>query len=287
MPKSAGLAEVQNHQVRRANIHASLVEPSGVVLNGFDRTLAAVRSQLRQIAAGSGSLADGESRGHGAHTARPDVMACLATLDQLRAAMRGEARKCRQLEREVSDIRTTLELTRVELAGTRAQESHARHLASHDRLTGLPNGSLFREKLGQALDQGRRNDASVAVLYLDLDDFKRINDTHGHDTGDSLLKIVAARLLRAVRAGDTVSRLGGDEFACMRTGFTDTAQLDRLARKLSDVVGAPVTLGNLILNVRTSIGIATCPDDGVDAETLLTKADTAMYRVKRSRSGQH
>ena len=123
------------------------------------------------------------------------------------------------------------------------------------------------------------------MLYLDLDDFKKVNDTHGHAVGDELLRVVAARLSRSVRADDVVSRLGGDEFACLLGDLPAREQLSHLACKVLDAVAAPCQIGPLRLHIRPSIGIAVCPSDGETADLLLEHADAAMYNAKRHRSG--
>jgi diguanylate cyclase (GGDEF)-like protein len=125
----------------------------------------------------------------------------------------------------------------------------------------------------------------LAVLYLDLDGFKPINDRHGHETGDGLLRVVAARLARAVRSDDMVCRVGGDEFVCLLGDVLNRQQLSHLACKLFDAVSAPLRIGTLDLLVRPSIGIAVCPQDGDTTDALLRRADTAMYRAKRQQLG--
>jgi diguanylate cyclase (GGDEF)-like protein len=210
---------------------------------------------------------------------------CMVALDQLRTALAHELGRCQQLELAVFDAQTALAQLRVDLAGTRAGERRARHLAMHDGLTSLPNRSFFRQQLGLALAHLEPRRPAFAVLYLDLDGFKPINDTHGHTIGDELLRIVAARLSQAVRAEDMVSRVGGDEFACLMADLRDREQLSRLAVKLVDAVSAPLMIGRLKLSVRPSIGIAVCPNDGTTADALLEKADAAMYRAKRHRTG--
>ncbi len=216
---------------------------------------------------------------------RADAVEFVAALDQGHAALVRELQRTRRLEAEVVAARAALAEALVDLAGTRAGERHARHLALHDGLTALPNRRYFREQLTSALEQRGQDGGPVAVLYLDLDGFKPINDAHGHDIGDKLLQIVAARLSRAVRAGDMVSRLGGDEFACLIEGIADRGQLVHLADKLFDAVSAPLGIGALELVVRPSIGIAVSPSDGVTAERLIESADTAMYCAKRAGAG--
>jgi diguanylate cyclase (GGDEF)-like protein len=123
------------------------------------------------------------------------------------------------------------------------------------------------------------------VLYLDLDGFKQVNDRQGHNAGDLVLRIVAARLRGAVRAGDLVARLGGDEFACMLPSAMSRDQLGHMARKLLDAIGEPVQVASARFAVRPSIGVAVYPGDGASADDLLAHADAAMYRAKRMRNG--
>jgi diguanylate cyclase (GGDEF)-like protein len=216
---------------------------------------------------------------------RSGVLECVAALDQLQATLAHELGRRRKLEVEIFAARKALAQAEVDLAGTRAGERRARHQSLHDGLTGLPNRSYFRERLDEALSSVEHPPTALAVLYLDLDGFKLINDAHGHDVGDELLRIIAARLTRALRAGDMVSRLGGDEFACLVTDPLSREQLGHLARALFETVSAPVTIDTLRLEVSPSIGIANWPAEGATAEALLKSADTAMYRAKRFQSG--
>ncbi|MDH5255075.1 MAG: GGDEF domain-containing protein [Gammaproteobacteria bacterium] len=208
----------------------------------------------------------------------------VADVETLKATLAAETRRREQLELEVSIARAALGRARAGLAGARAGEQQARHLALHDGLTLLPNRRYFQQRLGQALSEAAPRHPALALLYIDLDDFKPINDRYGHDTGDELLRIVAERLARAVRAEDMMSRLGGDEFGCLPAAFRDLEQLEQLAAKLYDTVSAPMKIGTLILTIRPSIGIATCPADGRTADALLKSADAAMYRAKRQRT---
>lgn len=213
------------------------------------------------------------------------VEECLATVEQLHTELAHELSRRRQLEREVGSMRAALADARTELVGTQAGEHEARQLALHDGLTGLPNRSYFLQQLDWALANVEKRRPAVAILYLDLDDFKPINDEHGHQTGDEVLKIIASRLSRAVRADDMMSRLGGDEFACLPAAFLNWEQLGHLARKLIEVVAAPLAIGSLTLTVHPSVGIATYPTDGTTAGDLLRSADEAMYRAKRAHAG--
>jgi len=178
-----------------------------------------------------------------------------------------------------------LAAARIELVEARLGERRARHLAQHDSLTALPNRSHFSERLDQALRGDDEQAPALAVLFLDLDGFKPINDRHGHDAGDTLLRIVAERLSRSVRSQDMVCRLGGDEFACMLNAPRDREHLSQLATKLFAAVSAPLTVGGVQISVKPSIGIAVCPSDGDTSATLLKRADSAMYRAKRRQLG--
>lgn len=200
------------------------------------------------------------------------------TLEQALSASR---RQCQALATEVTEVRVELARLRAELAGTQAGERSAIHLAMHDSLTGLPNRRLFLEKLKQVLEQHTQTHSRPCVMYLDINDFKHINDTYGHRVGDCVLKTVGARLAKSVRAGDMVARLGGDEFACLLTDHLTRAQLLALGQKLCKAIAAPMKLGNLTLLTQASMGLSCCPDDGETAEALLDRADAAMYHAKQ------
>ncbi len=210
---------------------------------------------------------------------------CVQALKQLHGELSGQRGYLRRIESQLSESCAALAAVRAELAEARISERRAQHVAQHDGLTALPNSAHFRRRLDDALGAGQLGGPALAVLFLDLDDFKPINDCHGHDTGDELLRIVARRLSGAVRADDIVCRLGGDEFACLLSQPMEHAQLSRLARQLFDAVSAPLQVGTLELSVRPSIGIAVCPNDGDTTAALLQRADAAMYRAKRGRLG--
>src|SRR3954447_19088175 len=167
----------------------------------------------------------------------------------------------------------------------REAEAHIRHMAHHDALTGLANRALFRERLGRALAAARRRGGPVAVLCLDLDRFKPVNDTLGHPVGDALLRAVAARLLACVREGDTAARLGGDEFAALEAGAGQPEAAEALARRLVEALSAPYeVLGHQVV-VGASVGVALAPGDGGDPDELLKRADMALYRAKADGRG--
>lgn len=154
------------------------------------------------------------------------------------------------------------------------------HLAHHDALTNLPNRILFKDRLNLELAHAHRNKEKLAVLFLDLDRFKLVNDTLGHAMGDELLKGVAKRLTNCLRESDTVSRLGGDEFTILLPGLTHEEYAAKIAQKIIEALQKPWMLGGHEFHITTSMGIAIYPSDGEDADTLLKHADTAMYRAK-------
>jgi diguanylate cyclase (GGDEF)-like protein len=252
-------------------------------MGDWEVLLQGVQSRLRAIGSAG---ANGGSHGV-ASSDRPkaDVLECADDLNALQATLTEELGRCTRIERELVDAQAALARSRVELVATRHGERRARHLALHDSLTGLPNRRCFGERLDRALAEVEPAHPGLTVLYIDLDDLKAINDRHGHDTGDELLRIVAARLRAALRAQDAVCRLGGDEFACLLTDLLNREQLTHLACKLFDTVSAPMQIGENGLIVRPSIGIVTCPADGNTGAALLKHADTAMYCAKREQTG--
>jgi diguanylate cyclase (GGDEF)-like protein/PAS domain S-box-containing protein len=159
------------------------------------------------------------------------------------------------------------------------------HQALHDALTGLANRTLFRSLVDHAVKPRRRTDARAAVLVMDLDGFKEINDSLGHAAGDDLLVELGRRLKAALRASDTVARLGGDEFGVLLPNARIPADVLRAVTRMQAAVGSPITIQGLSLSLEASIGIALYPDDGKDVETLLQCADGAMYHAKREKSG--
>lgn len=163
----------------------------------------------------------------------------------------------------------------------RSQERLA-HLAHHDALTDLPNRLLLEDRLTHALEHARRGGHRLAVLFLDLDGFKAVNDSLGHHRGDLLLQQVADRLTCCVREADTVARLGGDEFIVILESLKDRREVTRVAGEILQLVSGPLELDGHPVSVTTSIGISLYPDDGGDVTGLVRCADTAMYRAKAS-----
>jgi diguanylate cyclase (GGDEF)-like protein len=161
----------------------------------------------------------------------------------------------------------------------RQAEDQVSHMAHHDALTDLTNRALFYEKMDELLSRAPAN-GKFAVLSLDLDRFKAVNDTLGHPIGDKLLQAVAERLLRCVRDSDVVARLGGDEFAVLQTPLFQPADAISLAKRLIDAVSSRYSIDGHQIAVGTSVGIAMAPEDGANSDQLMQKADLALYTAK-------
>jgi len=168
----------------------------------------------------------------------------------------------------------------------RRAEERAWHRALHDPLTGLANRTLFRDRLDHAIAAVKRHYRPVALLLLDLDDFKEINDTLGHPVGDRVLGRVAVRAARAVRGSDTVARLGGDEFGVILEQAERPDAARRTAAKLVAAIGEPIDLGDRILRTTASAGIALCPAHALDGDRLIAAADAALYEAKSKDGAQ-
>ncbi len=174
----------------------------------------------------------------------------------------------------------------VQLAEVTEREEVSRHASFHDPLTGLPNRTLANDRLAHGLAQAIRHGWQLAIMFIDLDAFKKINDTYGHDVGDYVLKIVATRLGDSTRNDDTLSRHGGDEFLYVLTQYESEQNLTAIAEKLVTLIQTPfeICTGGVTINavVSASIGIAIFPRHGDTTDRLIKSADSAMYRAKRS-----
>lgn len=171
----------------------------------------------------------------------------------------------------------------IDITERKQAESRVNFLAYHDKLTGLPNRTLFFDRLSQAMSQARRRKNHVALLFLDLDGFKPVNDTYGHEAGDAVLRMVAQRLLACVRAVDSVARLGGDEFAIVAGEIEHPAEIEKVAEKILQAFAQTMTLPDgQECRVGASIGISIFPDNGNEMDSLLAAADAAMYDSKRN-----
>lgn len=170
----------------------------------------------------------------------------------------------------------------VDISALKESETKLTYQASHDELTGLPNRTLLHDRMRQAMAHADREGNMVAILFIDLDRFKVVNDSLGHDIGDTVLQTAAGRLTGCVREVDTVARLGGDEFVLMLAGISRTDNVANVANKALESLARTYTIGENELILTASIGISVYPKDGVDIQTLLKNADTAMYRAKDS-----
>ena len=206
------------------------------------------------------------------------VQQCAEDLATVNDALAEEIDERNRLEHELSK-------TEVALSKSKVQERKSRHLALHDPVTGLSNMTLFNDRLRNGLAQAQRHEWRLAVMFIDLDEFKGINDTHGHDVGDRVLQMVGQRLQTFVRGGDTVSRRGGDEFLFLMLEAKDERNAANLAAKIIDNVAQPCEIEGVKVNVRPSIGIALYPEDGRTVQELLRNADMAMYAAKQQKTG--
>ena len=206
------------------------------------------------------------------------VQECVEDLEAVNDTLKEEIRDRNGLELDLLKSNAALSASRV-------REKASRHSALHDAVTGLPNLALFNDRLSHALEQARRHAWRLAVMFIDLDKFKSINDTHGHDAGDQVLQLVAQRLQAVVRSGDTVSRRSGDEFLFLMLEAKDKANAEALALKIIEHIAQPCEISGVTVIVRPSIGVAVYPEDGQSAPELLKNADTAMYAAKGKKSG--
>ena len=167
-----------------------------------------------------------------------------------------------------------------DITAQKVAEEELRYLASYDSLTGLPNRTLLMDRIQHGIDQAKRAKKSLALCFIDLDKFKQVNDSLGHDVGDQLLQEVAKRLRNTLRETDTIARLGGDEFVVLLESYKNDDNISHVARKMLQSIGEPMQLGSHTVSVSPSIGIAVYPDDALDANSLLKHADVAMYHAK-------
>ena len=183
---------------------------------------------------------------------------------------------------------TGFAITFTDISAQKLATRQIEHIAHHDELTGLPNRTLMHDRMRTALRRVHRTGNRMGVLVLDLDHFKRINDSLGHFAGDELLKTVAIRLVSAVRDSDTVCRMGGDEFVVILPDIGGRDDIETVCEKILHLISQPIDVGFNVLNVTPSIGLSMAPDDGDSAEDLLKHADIAMYRAKQTgRNGYH
>lgn len=256
----------QSEQIRDA------VEECAVELSTVNSTLnKALRDQPRPLAL--------EAALDQSETVESWMQACASDLSTVNAALKAEIKERHLLEHQ--------------LLAALHQEKAARHAAFHDPLTSLPNRVLFNDRLERALIRAQRSGGSLAVMFLDLDGFKVINNTHGRASGDAVLKTLAHRLTALTRNEDTVSRHGDDEFFYLLLELKDEADATLIADKILKSMAQPCFVrtpdrdsdSDIGVNIRLSIGIAILPWDGNTADTLIDSADRAMFRAKQNRSG--
>jgi diguanylate cyclase (GGDEF)-like protein/PAS domain S-box-containing protein len=245
--------------------------------HGLDHLVGAAIETLIETPATSGGLAAGHST---------------QTRIRLGREATGRRRNGTTFPLELSITESTVEGRPVstvvarDVTERKAFERRLAHQGTHDSLTGLPNRTLFMDRVGHALATTRRTRRPMAVLFCDIDRFKVVNDSLGHNSGDALLYTVAARFREAVRTSDTVARFGGDEFVVLAEELADDEHAVVVAQKLADALRAPITLGSKEIVVTASIGIA-LPDDSSTPETLVRDADVAMYRAKSRGRARH
>lgn len=212
------------------------------------------------------------------------VQGCADDLQQVTDNLAHGLDEVRAVEQALNRSRVALAESEAALAASRDAERTASQLALHDQKTGLPNRTLFDDRLAQAIAGAERHGWMLAVMFLDLDNFKLVNDTHGHAAGDSVLTVVAQRLMRNARDEDTVCRNGGDEFLYLLIDPTGRDAVARIAGLVREAIESPIALGALQFAIRPSIGIALYPDHGTSGQALIAHADAAMYRAKQLRS---
>ncbi len=188
----------------------------------------------------------------------------------------------RVVERDSAGRALRMVGTDADITRQKAAEQQLRQRAEFDALTGLPNRGLFNDRLASAIERARRSGKTLALLFLDIDHFKGVNDSRGHGAGDELLRIVAERLLATVRGADTVARLAGDEFTVILEGLAEPADAEAVAMKLVEALRPPMRIGEAMVSVSTSVGLAVLEAGDLDAASLLQRADEALYEAKRA-----
>lgn len=244
------------------------VEEAGVELSNVNATL---KDERDDLAAVEHALTQSEA-------VEVKVQDAAAELVAVNDALAQEVDERHRLEQQLS-------LSNAALTQSRASLRKVSDSALHDGLTGLANLTLFNDRLGIALAQAERHRWRFAVMFIDLDGFKSVNDTHGHDVGDQVLKATANRLGSMVRRGDTVSRRSGDEFLFLMLEAKDEANAMTLAARIATDLGQPCDIDGQDVRVSASVGIAVYPEDGSSAAELLRSADAAMYAAKRDATG--
>lgn len=237
--------------------------------------LSIVNDALKQELEGTTTQPDIENALVQSEAVEDKVQLAAEKLSAVNQALHGEVQERHLLENQLAEITQ--------------REKSAHQSSIHDALTGLPNRKLLADRLAHGLEQAKRHNRTLAVMFMDLNGFKTINDTHGHDVGDHVLQTVAARLIENTRADDTVSRHGGDEFVYLMMETQSEEDIRAIAEKIGAAIRVPFEFyapGRLIgLTVNASIGVAVFPQDGATADELVNNADKAMYCAKRGATG--
>lgn len=233
--------------------------------------LSSVNMVLKQELADRGSLPEVEDAIQKSETVEIKVQDAAEELSIVNQALENEVKERQLLEHQ--------------LAAAERQEEAARHASFHDPLTGLPNRVLFNDRLEHGLAQAKRHNWTLAVMFLDLNGFKGINDTYGHDIGDRVLQTISQRLKENTRDDDTVSRHGGDEFLYLLMEVRDERDIALIAQNILNAIQVPCDVGVHDLTISASIGISIFPKDGTTADRLVKRADKAMYHAKQTKSG--
>jgi diguanylate cyclase (GGDEF)-like protein len=238
----------------------------------------------RKIAEGATTLSAHKALKTG-EAVESTVQACADDLHEVTEILSDGIQDLRRTEVALAHAQTALADVEAALEVSQDKEREATRRSLHDATTGLPNRVLFDDRLSQAIALAERHSWTLAVMFLDLDRFKWVNDTHGHAVGDLVLKEVAQRLLGHVRQEDTVCRNGGDEFLYLLMNPGDRANVERMAGLMLSCIAQPIVVGDIELIIKPSIGIALFPEDGTSEAQLINNADAAMYRAKSGVSG--
>ena len=271
-PAALELALEQSHEVK-AKVEACAED------------LASANDSVKQkIAAGATTLPAKKAL-EDSEIVKAKVQECADDLHGVTDTLAQGVEDLKQVEIALTRSRAALAETEIALATARAEEKEATQRAWHDAATGLPNRGLFDERLAHGISLAKRHDWTLAVMFLDLDRFKSINDDHGHAAGDLVLKEFASRLAQCARDEDTICRNGGDEFLYLLMNPKGRVNIERMATAMLENIARPIDIGDRELVIRSSIGIALYPGDAATGDQLIAIADSAMYRAKRRGCG--
>lgn len=244
----------------------------------------AIDQAKKRMAAGATTLPARQTLDHN-EAVESKVQECAHDLGGVTKTLAQGIEELKLVEGALAMSKTALAAINTSLASALAGEQSANRRAMHDQATGLPNRALFDDRLGHAIALADRHDWTVAVMFLDLDHFKDVNDVHGHAAGDIVLKEVARRLAQGSRHEDTVCRNGGDEFLVLLMNPQGRSNVEKIAATVIDNLARRIEIGEKQLTVRPSIGIAIYPEGGADSAALIHNADVAMYRAKKAACG--